>query len=303
MGEAAQGRGAKRERGCGAGRPAAAAKPIRSRTPPSRSWRKPTRRRARTALLSAEARQIYYAARPEIMRLAEVDTLDSGWFTQEFLVDYMNDHPDECATWKSHFRIAATSASPTRGGTSVSELWRFDMSMATPNRAFRRRFCRPEIERVVPKGATAAALYREGRLRAALDQAKIAERFDLAIMSCKGMSVTAARELSIETCARFNIPLYILHDFDISGFSIAATLHQSNRRYQFDTASGADFKVVDFGLRLEDVERLGLTSEPVSLGKISKDAWRERLKINGATDREIEFLLTGPALTSVSVSN
>ena len=34
-----------------------------------------------------------------------------------------------------------------------------------------------------------------------IEQAQIAERHDLAIMSCKGMSVTAARELVDRTCA------------------------------------------------------------------------------------------------------
>ena len=83
------------------------------------------------------------------------------------------------------------------------------------------------------------------------------------------MSVTAARELIDETCCRYGIPLFVLHDFDISGFSIAQTLHTSNRRYTFRTQSGDDFKVVDLGLWLADVERLGLASEPVSLGKAS----------------------------------
>jgi hypothetical protein len=107
------------------------------------------------------------------------------------------------------------------------------------------------------------------------------------------MSVTAARELVDQTCARFRVPLYILHDFDVTGFSIATTLHQSNRRYRFRTVSGEDFKVVDFGLRLDDVERLGLASEPVSFGKSGKDALSDRLEINGAAKDEIEFLLSG----------
>jgi hypothetical protein len=81
-----------------------------------------------------------------------------------------------------------------------------------------------------------------------------------------------------------------MHDCDTSGFSIASTLHRSNRRFQFNTS----FKVVDFGLRLADVERLGLQSEAVGFGNVSKDAHRKRLKINGATEREIEFLMTGP---------
>jgi len=68
-----------------------------------------------------------------------------------------------------------------------------------------------------------------------LEHAQIAKKYDLAVMSCKGMSVTAARELADRTCARYKIPLYILHDFDISGFSIAKTVHSTNRRFQFKT--------------------------------------------------------------------
>jgi hypothetical protein len=45
-------------------------------------------------------------------------------------------------------------------------------------------------------------------------------------------------------------------------------------------------------LRLADVERLGLESEPVVFGKISQSALRDRLRINGATEAEIRFLLS-----------
>jgi len=33
-------------------------------------------------------------------------------------------------------------------------------------------------------------------------------------MSCKGISVTAAREMADEMCAAYDIPLYLLTDFD-----------------------------------------------------------------------------------------
>ena len=60
----------------------------------------------------AEARQIFYAARPAILRLAEVDKVDSKRFTQELLVDYVNDHPDECGTWKVAFDDRGHFAEP-----------------------------------------------------------------------------------------------------------------------------------------------------------------------------------------------
>ena len=58
--------------------------------------------------------------------------------------------------------------------------------------------------------------------------AKMGERFDLAITSSKGMSVTAARELIDHVCGKLGLPLYLFHDFDIAGFSIAKTLTASS---------------------------------------------------------------------------
>ena len=57
----------------------------------------------------------------------------------------------------------------------------------------------------------------------------LAERYDLAIMSTKGLSTTAARLLVDETCGDYDIPLLILRDFDKAGFSIAATLQNDTR--------------------------------------------------------------------------
>jgi hypothetical protein len=76
----------------------------------------------------------------------------------------------------------------------------------------------------------------------------------------------------------------VLHDFDISGFSIAGTLTRDSRRYTFEN----DVPIVDIGLRLEDVEALGLEAEAVEV----KDAAtrRETLERHGATEDEIEFL-------------
>jgi hypothetical protein len=117
---------------------------------------------------------------------------------------------------------------------------------------------------------------------------QLAEKYDLAIMSTKGMSVTAARMLLDRLCRRGLELILVLHDFDVSGFSIFGTLGTSNRRYSFDT----DVPIADIGLRLDDVEEMGLGSEPVDM---SSDNWwkRERtLRRHGATPEEIAFLQT-----------
>jgi hypothetical protein len=143
-------------------------------------------------------------------------------------------------------------------------------------------------ESIGDRAFVATALAQEG-FGPILEQAKLADKFDIAIMSCKGMSVTAARQLIDRTCARYGIPLLILHDFDTSGFSIAKTLCSDTRRYSFRSA----FETIDLGLRLTDVQELDLESEPVPFGRADPDKIRDRLERNGATDNEIAFLTEG----------
>jgi hypothetical protein len=112
---------------------------------------------------------------------------------------------------------------------------------------------------------------------------KLAERRDIAIMSTKGMSITASRELAEQLCAAHEVPLLVLHDFDKAGFSIVGTLRRDTPRYTFRSK----FEVIDLGLRLEDVD--GLETEDVYFD--NAPATRDNLKLNGATEEEIDFLL------------
>src|SRR5262249_53914601 len=116
--------------------------------------------------------------------------------------------------------------------------------------------------------------------------ARIAEKFDLAIMSTKGMSVTAARTLVDEMCNDHDIPLLLLHDFDKSGFSIAGTLQRDTRRYEFQH----NITVIDLGLSLEDVEAMALASEHQFYPKGDKTAMIANLRENGASEAEITFM-------------
>ena len=52
--------------------------------------------------------------------------------------------------------------------------------------------------------------------------------------------------------------MFCIRDFDEKGFEIARTLREDTRRYAW-SGEGA----IDLGLRLEDVERYDLESEPV----------------------------------------
>jgi Topoisomerase 6 subunit A/Spo11, Toprim domain len=113
----------------------------------------------------------------------------------------------------------------------------------------------------------------------------LANRHDLMIISTKGVSVTAARKLVDDICGAHGLPLFVLHDFDVAGFLILATLQRDTRRYRFSNA----FEVIDLGLRLDDIA--DLEREPAAATKISPSILREQLAENGATDAEIEILL------------
>lgn len=242
--------------------------------------------------LPANPRQIMYAARPQILKVADKDTLDSQYFCQSILPDYLREHRAECAGWdiawddRGHFREPHTGKAFGVGTLNVRD---YVASYTSP--AFEDAgFAPATIETSGPEGRYGAVLYieKEGFLPI-LERAKLAEKFDIGIMSCKGMSVTAARTLIDKTCARYGIPLLILHDFDVSGFSIAKTLCSDTRRYSF----GSAFQTIDLGLRLDDVHELGLESERVSLGRTDPDKIQDRLKRNGATEAEIDFLMEG----------
>jgi hypothetical protein len=111
---------------------------------------------------------------------------------------------------------------------------------------------------------------------------RLAERYDLAIMSTKGLSVTASRLLVDRLCAAHQVPLLALYDFDKSGFSILGTLRRDTRRYAFRNR----IEVVDLGLRLQDVEDGALEAEDV----IHRSDPAANLRENGATEEEIAFL-------------
>jgi hypothetical protein len=142
------------------------------------------------------------------------------------------------------------------------------------------------VETYGPIGCFGALLYieKEGFM-SLFRQTKLAERYDIAIMSSKGVSVTAARKLAEEVCSRYEIPLLILHDFDVAGFAIARTLQEDTRRYQFTRP----FNPIDLGLRIGDVE--DLEEEEGAYTKSDDETIQARLKRAGATPEEIEFLL------------
>jgi hypothetical protein len=147
-------------------------------------------------------------------------------------------------------------------------------------------FSDANIDIIGPDGNFSSVLFCEKEGFNPLFKAvNLANRFDLMIISTKGVSVTAARKLIDEICGGYGVPLFILHDFDVAGFQILGTLQRDTRRYQFSNA----FEVIDLGLRLADIA--GLEREPAAATRTSADILRAQLAENGATNAEIDILL------------
>jgi hypothetical protein len=242
--------------------------------------------------LPAEARQIMYAARRLVLARTGGDVWkNSEYFTQRLLPDFLEKHPEQTAGWEVVFAARGALEEPHTGrrvplGTvDVRDYiagWRDDV---------------PAVVEPISVGSLCPtsgpgnrynfALFVEKQgFDALLAAGNIAARFDLALMSTKGMSVTAARQLVEELSAR-GVTILVLRDFDKSGFSIIHTLRSNTRRYRFRTKP----RVVDLGLRLEDAQAMGLLSETVQYQ--SKKDPRQRLRECGATKEECDFLVRG----------
>jgi hypothetical protein len=239
--------------------------------------------------LPVKARQIMYQARPDILELTGRSEFRDNYFTQTLLPAYVQDYPEETATWDVIYDARGHLNEP-HTGRSVP-LGTLEVRQYLGDRPSRRKH--PQLasnglyETRGPEHRFRNILFveKEGfdELFAAV---RLAERFDIAIMSTKGMSVVAARAL-LDRLAPLVDHIFVLHDCDISGFSIFGTLGTNSDRYTF--ANDLADKLIDIGLRLEDARAMGLAAEPVKVEK-DRDKVRETLERHGATAEEIEFL-------------
>ncbi|MDR3639635.1 MAG: hypothetical protein P4L84_37895 [Isosphaeraceae bacterium] len=228
--------------------------------------------------LPAHARQVFYPARPLIEERTG-KLLKDNYFTQTLLPDYIEDNNLD---WDVVFDARGQFTEPHTGtrvplGTLAVRGYLADIedhevsdpaAMAIPS-AYPTKGPANRYGRVL-------VLEKEGfdEILAATD---LGNRFDVAVASTKGLSVTAYRRL-IE---QLGVPVYVLHDFDQAGFSILGTLRRSTRRYRFKR----QVEVIDLGLTLDDIEHYKLKFETQELTHKPTT-----LRRNGATDADIAFL-------------
>jgi hypothetical protein len=243
--------------------------------------------------LPATARQIFYVARPLIEERTD-KPLDYKYFSQTLLPDFINKHA-ECANWdvvyddRGHFLEPHSERVIGLGTVNVRDY----LNRVERLRLEEADFDAASVETYGPDGAFGAVLYveKEGFLPL-FERVQLAKRFDIAIMSSKGMSVTAARTLVDSICR--GIPLLVLHDFDSAGIIIKDTLEKDTRRFRYKRAP----TVIDLGLAYDDID--GLPTEPndsnigdqrlaqAGLDQAAIDFLRsERVELNAMTSRQL----------------
>jgi hypothetical protein len=237
--------------------------------------------------LPANARQVMYAARPKIEALTSNRRLDDQYFCQTLLPDFIEEHGldwDVVFDARGHFIEPHDGEIVNLGTIGVRDFLK-EIRPAEFESAKLKSAC---VNTRGPNGNFGAVLFieKEG-FQPLFERVGLAEQHDIAIMSTKGVSVTAARLLVDQMCGEHDIPLLVLHDFDVAGFTILDTLRRDTRRYQFRN----DIRVIDLGLRLADVKEMGLESEAAASSKSDANAIRARLKAAGATAEECEFLV------------
>ena len=237
---------------------------------------------------TALARQIMYAGRPFIQKEVGKE-LQTKYFTQTLLPDYIDEFG--CYHWKTGYDPRGHLVEPHDGKVlrlGTDEVRHFLKDIRDPKHVAA-ALTAANIDFNGPKHNWSGLLFieKEG-FGPLLREAQFADRYDLATMSTKGMSVTASRELADEICSKFNIPLLTFRDFDKTGFSISGTLQRDTRRYEFKHS----IEVIELGLSLNDVRDLGLIEqfEYQVLKKGRKDVLADNLNENGATAEEVAFM-------------
>jgi hypothetical protein len=236
-------------------------------------------------ILPALARQIFYQARPKIMAMTDDKELQYGYFSQTLLPDYIEEHGVD---WnvvydaRGHFEEPHTNR---RIGCGTIEVGNYLHALKSPE-VIAAEFADATVDIIGPSGNISGVLFCEKEGFTPLFKAvNLANRYDLMIVSTKGVSVTAARRLIDDIGGDNNIPLFVLHDFDVAGFMIFGTLQRDTRRYQFSNT----IEVIDLGLRLDDIA--DLEREPAVASRTTVNILRDQLAENGATDAEIAILL------------
>ena len=187
--------------------------------------------------LPASVRTLYYQVRPLIQRYTERE-LEYDYFSQTLITAYRRRHGQIEGLYYDPRGVLYephTGESVPLGTREVDDYqfpsWLYD-----------------KILYIEKKG-----------LYPVIQAARIAERYDMAVVAAEGYATEAARVLFENAESDRDYQLFVLHDADPHGYNIARTLSEETRRMPDHSV-----EVVDLGLRLEEALEVGLQCEKAS---------------------------------------
>ena len=241
--------------------------------------------------LPANARQIMYAARPYILEQTGQNKLNDAYFTQTLLPGFMEEYSELTKDWDVVYDARGHLVEPHTGHSlPLGTIQVRNYLLRRPRQGDSALISTAAglHATVGPGDRYGAVLFieKEG-FEPHLRAARIAERFDVAVMSTKGMSVIAARVL-VDRLSAAGVKILVAHDLDISGIRIFGTLGSDSNRYQFS--------------HRPDIRRLGLTLDQARAMELQweqqdmrgdPDRVLEGLRAHGASEDELVFLANG----------
>jgi hypothetical protein len=208
----------------------------------------------RNAGTNFSRRDLFYATRPLAYAhrdWKEDEELAYGYFSQGLLTEYQEIHGAIQGLWTDP---RGNMVEPHTGKTvplGTIEIRQYDFPEYVFNKIL--------------------YIEKEGEL-SKVKAAQLGERYDMAVCSGKGQPTEAVRTL-FARAERGNYDLYVFHDADLDGYSIARTMREATRRMPYHNVN-----VVDIGLTVEDALEMGLDSEPFHR---SKDiSWELRMSLS-----------------------
>jgi hypothetical protein len=190
----------------------------------------------RNAGSSFSARDLYYAVRPLYQHHIgyERKELKYSYFSQTLLTQYQEEHGEISGLW----RDPRGNLHEPHSGKSISLGTREVAAYEFPKYQFD-KILYVEKEGEIPK----------------LKAARLAEKYDMAIVGGKGYPTEAVRDL-FSHAEGGDYQLFVFHDAEIDGYNIARVLGEETRRMPYHNVN-----VVDIGLTVEDALEMGLPAE------------------------------------------
>lgn len=217
----------------------------------------------RNAGSSFSARDLYYAVRPlyQHHKGYEWKELKYSYFSQTLLTQYQEEHGEISGLWRDprgNFHEPHSDKSISLGTREVAAYefpkYQFDKILYV------------EKEGEIPK----------------LKAARLAEKYDMAIVGGKGYPTEAVRDL-FSHAEGGDYQLFVFHDADIDGYNIARVLGEETRRMPYHNVN-----VVDIGLTVEDALEMGLPGE--RFNRKAHMPWEIAMRLNETEEAHFRHL-------------